>query len=95
MSNVGSTLDSICNELENQSQNIKQKVASVNNVWSGEAQQSFNSAHLEAQQCMQRVKSNLQSLKSLARSLDSSIQAAERDMAAKRAAEQAARNNRR
>ena len=37
MSNVGSTLDSICNELENQSQNIKQKVASVNNVWAGNA----------------------------------------------------------
>lgn len=89
MSNVGATLDRICNELDHQSQNIKQKVASVNNVWSGEAQKSFYSAHLEADQCMRKVKSNLQSLKSLARSLDSSIQAAERDKAAKRAAKQA------
>lgn len=40
---------------------------------------------------MRRVKSSLQSLKSLSRSLDNSIQAAERDMTAKRAA----RNKRR
>lgn len=86
MSSINSNIESLYNELENQNQSIKQKVSHVNGEWSGDAQKGFNEAHKEVEQCMRRVKSNLQSLKSLSRSLDNSIQSAERDISAKKAA---------
>ncbi len=91
MSNIKSTIDSICYEITNQIQTINSKVNNVNSVWDGNSNDAFNEAHKENAQHAREANRKLESIKSLAQSLDSSIAAADRDRAERRAREAAER----
>lgn len=93
---IGTTIENIGLEIDSISKTIKNKVADINQVWSGDAQQGFNEAHNEVCQKAKSTMSKIQSMQSLVRSLENSITAADRDIAAKKAAAAAlARNSHR
>lgn len=87
MSEVERIIDNMYHEIDNDTNNIIQKVRGINGSWSGEAKQSFDDAHREVQHVANTIKDRLRRMERLANSLESSVRAADRDIAAKRARE--------
>lgn len=84
MSAILTKLERICSEIERQTQDIKYKAWDIDRVWKSVAQRSFKEAHDEMERYAIRTKNEINSMKNIARSLESSIQAADRDKLAKK-----------
>lgn len=85
MSSIDSILNSLGYEVDRQTRDLNRKADLTNQQWKGAARNQFDKSHIELKANADQVKREIEELKRVARSLESSIQAADRDMARKAA----------
>lgn len=83
MSNLDSLISRMGYDIEQQTRDMTRKANLSKSEWSGAARQQFDECHEELKANADQVQREIDQLKRVARALEASIQAADRDKALK------------
>lgn len=84
VSSAGSRIKGVATQLDSQKSTIDKKAYESQNYWTGDAQKAFSTAHKEVQSTVVKGNNTLSVIGSKLNSLQSSIDAAERDIQRKK-----------